>query len=431
MDTSKLFDQFNSEDSLAILLFMLIAFLFGLLVGYLLRSRRVMALKKELKAKKKELSDAQEEIAQLQETLALKEADLKKAGFAVQEAEARADRMEEEKAGLHKQIFQLTQELDSLRLAEKNLIATVDDLNSQLDQSEAKHLTLSASPESEGDEGAESLIQMQSIYNATHTKLSSLEQRIEEVAQENQSLRQQINSLQVQGVRIPATPDVATSDTHTTEAAHPEIHPMPGLPDADIIEDEPDTIVFNQDKSILAEKIVTSDIDKDDLTLIEGIGTFLEKKLNDIGVYSYEEMSTWDSNRVAEVTRAIGHFEGRIEKDKWVEQAAQLALQKQENPDQFGKKSAEAWSDDTEDLKIVEGIGPKIEEVLQNAGIGNWELLAAAEPDEIRAILDEAGSRFRMHDPATWPAQARLALNGEWAVLKEYQDELIGGRDLG
>lgn len=431
MDTSKLFDQFNSEDSLAILLFMLIAFLFGLLIGYLLRSRRVMALKKELKAKKKDLSNAQEEIAQLQETLALQEADLKKAGFAVQEAEARADRIEEEKAGLHKQIFQLTQEVDSLRSSEKSLKATIDDLNNQLNHSEEQNQPFSTSPVPNPEEGnAEELVQMQSIYNATRTKLSSLEQRVEEIAQENQSLRQQMNSLQVQGARIPTEP-VATKTPQETEATHPNVHPMPGLPDADVVDDEPDVIVFKRDKTILEEKLITTDIEKDDLTLIEGVGTFLEKKLNNIGVYTYEEMSTWDSNRVAEVTKAIGHFEGRIEKDKWVEQAAQLALKKQENPNQFSKKSDDAWSDNTEDLKIVEGIGPKIEEVLQNAGIGNWELLAAANTDEIRSILDEAGKRFRMHDPTTWPAQARLALNGEWAVLKEYQDELIGGRDLG
>jgi hypothetical protein len=35
-----------------------------------------------------------------------------------------------------------------------------------------------------------------------------------------------------------------------------------------------------------------------------------------------------------------------------------------------------------------------------------------------------------MHDPGTWSAQARLAANGEWELLEEYQEELKGGREV-
>lgn len=50
------------------------------------------------------------------------------------------------------------------------------------------------------------------------------------------------------------------------------------------------------------------------------------------------------------------------------------------------------------DLKLIEGIGPKIEELLHNAGITTWAQLAAASADAIRAILDEGGSKFSMQD---------------------------------
>lgn len=83
-----------------------------------------------------------------------------------------------------------------------------------------------------------------------------------------------------------------------------------------------------------------------------------------------------------------------------------------------------------DDLKIVEGIGPKIEELLKNAGIDTWEKLADAPVDQLREVLDAAGSRYQIHDPSTWPAQARFAANGQWDELKEYQDMLIGGRDV-
>jgi len=82
-----------------------------------------------------------------------------------------------------------------------------------------------------------------------------------------------------------------------------------------------------------------------------------------------------------------------------------------------------------DDLKIIEGVGPKIEQLLHDAGITTWALMAEASADRIREILAEAGSRYQMHDPSTWPAQAAMAQEGKWDELKEYQDRLDGGRE--
>ncbi|MCB0637327.1 MAG: 50S ribosomal protein L27 [Lewinella sp.] len=82
-----------------------------------------------------------------------------------------------------------------------------------------------------------------------------------------------------------------------------------------------------------------------------------------------------------------------------------------------------------DDLKVVEGIGPKIEGLLNEAGINTWEELATAPTDKVQAILDEAGPRYRMHDPATWAKQARLAADAQWDELETYQDHLKGGRE--
>jgi large subunit ribosomal protein L27 len=84
-----------------------------------------------------------------------------------------------------------------------------------------------------------------------------------------------------------------------------------------------------------------------------------------------------------------------------------------------------------DDLKLIEGIGPKIEELLHKAGIKTWSDLASAPKEAVQAVLDEAGSRYRMHDPATWSKQAALAATGQWEVLEAYQDQLQGGRDTG
>lgn len=82
-----------------------------------------------------------------------------------------------------------------------------------------------------------------------------------------------------------------------------------------------------------------------------------------------------------------------------------------------------------DDLKIVEGVGPKIETLLKEGGISTWAELAEASTDRLKEILDAAGPRYQIHDPSTWPAQAKLAAEGKWDELKAYQDELTGGRD--
>ena len=83
-----------------------------------------------------------------------------------------------------------------------------------------------------------------------------------------------------------------------------------------------------------------------------------------------------------------------------------------------------------DDLKIVEGIGPKIEQLLKEGGINTWAELAATPVDRLREILDAAGTRYQIHDPSTWPAQSKFAMEGQWEELKEYQDMLTGGRDV-
>ncbi len=81
-----------------------------------------------------------------------------------------------------------------------------------------------------------------------------------------------------------------------------------------------------------------------------------------------------------------------------------------------------------DDLKIIEGIGPKIESVLKDAGIYSFRQLSQKNAEQISEILANSDSRFLVHDPTTWPRQAELAANGDWDRLKAWQDELNGGR---
>ncbi|MBT8394031.1 MAG: hypothetical protein KJN66_04185 [Bacteroidia bacterium] len=67
-----------------------------------------------------------------------------------------------------------------------------------------------------------------------------------------------------------------------------------------------------------------SEEDKDDLKLISGIGPFIEKKLNSIGIFTFSQISKLSAKDINDVTESINFFPGRIERDDWVGQAKEL-----------------------------------------------------------------------------------------------------------
>lgn len=99
--------------------------------------------------------------------------------------------------------------------------------------------------------------------------------------------------------------------------------------------------------------------------------------------------------------------------------------------DEEGSRTATVTLPETavtpDDLKIIEGIGPKIEEILHDAGIKTFAELAVASVSQLEKIVrEDAGIRIAF--PDTWPEQARLAAAGDWTTLETLQDELKGGR---
>ncbi|MRH99661.1 glycoside hydrolase family 13 [Kriegella sp. EG-1] len=81
-----------------------------------------------------------------------------------------------------------------------------------------------------------------------------------------------------------------------------------------------------------------------------------------------------------------------------------------------------------DDLKKIEGVGPKIASILTEKGIGTFALLGKASVKTLEGILKEAGPRYTMHKPGSWPKQAKLAAAGKWDELKKLQDKLDGGK---
>lgn len=92
-----------------------------------------------------------------------------------------------------------------------------------------------------------------------------------------------------------------------------------------------------------------------------------------------------------------------------------------------GARASAAVPAATDNLEVIEGIGPKIAAVLAAKGIASYAALAAASADDLNAILTEAGSRFTLADASTWPQQAALLRDGKMDEFRKLTDELVGG----
>ncbi|PHQ30053.1 50S ribosomal protein L21 [Leeuwenhoekiella nanhaiensis] len=90
------------------------------------------------------------------------------------------------------------------------------------------------------------------------------------------------------------------------------------------------------------------------------------------------------------------------------------------------EKKAKA-SSKGDDLKKIEGAGPKAAEALVAAGIDTFAKVAASTPEKLSEVLTEASSRLSHIVTDTWPKQAALAAEGKWDELKELQEKLDGG----
>ena len=137
-----------------------------------------------------------------------------------------------------------------------------------------------------------------------------------------------------------------------------------------------------------------------------------------------------------ELTREAGTFRsqiGNLEADKAVLQAQLARLKEQMNEGGEEPKGrgmvAGAPTGKGDDLKLIEGVGPKIEKLLKEAGIRTYQDVVDTAAEKMREILDAAGPHFKLADPTTWGKQAKLAADGKWDELKELQDKLDGGRE--
>lgn len=138
-------------------------------------------------------------------------------------------------------------------------------------------------------------------------------------------------------------------------------------------------------------------------------------------------MSTWgvhrprtDKTSIAPVAKKKKATKAKAAPKKEVKETVAKAVPK--------KATAKKAASKGDNLTKVEGIGPKVMEVLNEAGIVSFADLAGQKADKIAEILIEANSRYKMFDPTSWPLQAKMAADEKWDELKKWQDEHDGGK---
>jgi predicted flap endonuclease-1-like 5' DNA nuclease len=98
-------------------------------------------------------------------------------------------------------------------------------------------------------------------------------------------------------------------------------------------------------------------------------------------------------------------------------------------PETEPQGESEAMSEtpaEPDDLKLLEGIGPKVAGLLGQNGITTFAQLASTPVEKLEEILN--ANKLQMLRPDSWPQQARLAAVGDWEGLEKLQQKLQGGR---
>lgn len=190
---------------------------------------------------------------------------------------------------------------------------------------------------------------------------------------------------------------------------------------------------------------------EDNLQVVEGIGPKIEQLLKNGGYPTWAALADAEYDNLRSLLDNAGPRYRIHDPKTWPEQASLAAAGKwtqlieyqkflsggqdtkgsSSNTSKLEKLIAKkmGYSTNPEDLKVVEGVGPKIEGLMKAQGINTWADLAATSVDRLQEILADAGERYRLADPSTWPRQAELAANGNWDELRAYQDQLSGGKD--
>ncbi len=305
---TQLFTELNNEDSIAVLFFLAISFLIGLFFGRISMRAKYRRANKALKQKESELISLQAEFDVLQKKYEESEARIKDLESEINQLKVNLAKAEDEKMKLQSQLLASADQFEKLKNENATNLSRIGELNNKIAALEA------AKDIRKQDAGVkDEMGRIQNAYTETLNRLGKLEGKLNKLEVENSTLRSEVTSLK-------DLSSVAFVDVPLDDNGEPETQPSK------------EQLALEAKKNIqlvLGKKIPAAKAkDKDDLSALKGVGPFIEGKLNEIGIYTYEQVSKFDNEIIALVTDAIQYFPGRIKKDNWPGQAKKLLKKK-------------------------------------------------------------------------------------------------------
>ena len=302
----------------------------------------------------------------------------------------------------------------------------LDAANEALDQWEAKYNTsLDLNVGAIHDLQTHTL-NLSNTHNELSTNLShmqeeysTLEAMYEELQAEFDAQKSNVTQLQNDLADCQSNKTAPIVTTALTDTTNTETHPDWWRPTGAVVNPPAETT----NSVIDFDRIGTASADeKDDLLIIKGIGPFIEGKLHALGIYTFRQIANFNADDITKVNEAIEVFAGRIERERWVDQARDFAnnrdLKSEEdrllskrrliNFDRIGT----ATEDQKDDLAAMKGIGPMIERQLNQIGIYTFQQLANLNADDIEIISDAVVLYPGRVAREQWVEQAKERLNG-------------------
>ena len=162
--------------------------------------------------------------------------------------------------------------------------------------------------------------------------------------------------------------------------------------------------------------------------LICGILGYLIGKSSSTTIDNSDELNTWKDEN-AKLQAGLNTCNDKLIAATTVAAAAIIPVIEKEPPfDANAAKTGMGKTIKKDDLKVIEGIGPKIEGMFQDGGIKTWKALSETAVARCQEILNGGGDRYKVHDPSSWPMQGKMCYEGKWTELAKWQDEHDHGK---
>jgi predicted flap endonuclease-1-like 5' DNA nuclease len=276
-----------------------ILLLIGGIIGWWLRVLlRENALREEFLMRDQERIHLAATNAQLKKSHDLKEADLKRIGLELQYLQENANHFDQERQFSHQAVQSAAAKMQNLQL----------DLQAQT----SKILTYEEQVLGLRTRNAQLTGEVNVLRDSANNIDSDQKGLLQTLQQTNQSLEEAIAQIEQE----------RNTAQHELEAAYLEIENLEG----EIIEKNKSTTSSNGNLRLNGNHAIAMDspMSLDDLKIINGIGPFTEKKLHDMGIYSFAQLADLSDATLENLNESLGLYKGKIKKEGWVEQARHL-----------------------------------------------------------------------------------------------------------